>query len=277
MKAHIGMTSTVVLTALTVGCASTSDTASAAPLMPASFNFGPGTGKYLTISRRIIDQEMQGTRQQTKTNLSYRLSSEVSEAGGQLAAAFVVDSILEADMPGVGTAEIQRMEGRRFQSPLMPTGALTDFPSGQANSPLGLSITNSLRQFFPRIPEGGVGQAMQWADTTENVSSSGMGADLTTKAVTLHESTGWADYEGQPALAVNWSASYIVTGEGEQLGQSFVLEGTGRRLGTHYLGADGQYLGTVATDSATIEVTVTRLGLTVPITQSGADTVRIVH
>ena len=85
MRPPIGTTSTLVLTALTLGCASTNDAATVAPLMPASFTFSPGTGTYLTVSRRVIDQEMQGTRQQTRTNLSYRLSSEVSETGGQLA------------------------------------------------------------------------------------------------------------------------------------------------------------------------------------------------
>ncbi len=76
-------------------------------------------------------------------------------------------------------------------------------------------------------------------------------------------------------MGVRWSTTYSLSGSGEQFGQPFTIEGAGQTRGRHLLEASGRYLGTVSTDSSVSTVTLTNLGIEVPVIQIARDTVRL--
>lgn len=262
---------------LVVGCASGTDqpVQPATPETPRVFAFGPSTTTYLVSSYSTIEQNIQGMAQTTQTELRFRLVTDVLASDSGLQTSLVVDSILLVSMPGVSNTDVDRVRGSRFAATLQPTGELADIDAMESNSPLFRVITNSVSQFFPRIPDSGLPSGATWTDTTEVMGNNGA-ADITTSAITVHETSDWTQAEGQDALTISWQASYTYAGEGEQLGQPFTIQGKGRRTGRYHLAADGRYLGSTMADSSTADVVVTNLGITVPLQTIRADTVSVI-
>jgi len=268
---------TTLMCLLVAGCAAGPDLPAPppAPETPRAFTFAPSATTYLVSSYSTIAQNIQGMAQETQTELRFRLVTDVLPSDSGLQASLVVDSILQVSMPGVSATDIDRVLGSQFGATLQPTGELADIDAMESNSPLFRVITNSVSQFFPRIPDGGLPSGTTWTDTTEVVGNNGA-ADITTAAITVHETSDWTPADGQDALTISWRASYTFTGQGEQLGQPFTIQGKGRRAGRYQLAADGRYLGSVMADSSTADVVVTNLGITVPIQNIRADTVSVV-
>ena len=255
------------------GCRSASDAAVvAAEPERAVFHYAPVRASYLAVSRRNVEQDMQGTTQHTETILRVEVASELRPVDSGFEATFTIDSILQLEMPGASGVEARRLEGRRYSGLTSPTGEFTDFDPGTATSPLAQQITNIIEQFFPTVPGDGVEEGSVWTDSTANVGNNG-GAEITTTAVTENHAESWTQFLGQDALVVSWVSQYRFTGSGEQLGQPFTIDGSGERRGQHYLGRDGKLLGSISSDSSTAEATIATFGMSIPIRQSAADSI----
>jgi hypothetical protein len=242
---------------------------------PAVFAYQPSSTTYRVSSHRTIQQDIQGTTQTTQTDLRLQLAADVVPSDSGLLASFVIDSVFQASLPGVTPADLDRVRGAQFSAALQPSGDLADIGAMASSSQLYRIISNSLSQFFPRIPADGVEGGESWTDTTETMANNGA-ADITTSSTTENTASHWQVGGPSQVITVTWTATYTFTGAGEQLGQAFTIDGQGRRFGHYRLGADGQYLGGVTADSSTADVLVTGLGITVPVQTVGADTVTIV-
>jgi hypothetical protein len=189
-------------------------------------------------------------------------------------ATFTIDTVLGADGPTMVAADLARAVGRIFTADLEPSGRLANIRGAESASPFLRQIFNQVSDFFPRVPMVGAGPGNTWIDTTEILTGSD-GSDITIRAITRNVAGEWGQHEERLALPVNWTRTYTVTGTGEQLGQPFTLDGTGETQGQSLLSADGRYLGSVAADSRDIEILLTGVGMTIPVRQVRADTVRI--
>lgn len=232
----------------------------------------PGTTTYHLVSHQRIEQEFQG---QLTTNVlasaGWITVTLTPARGDTLAARMVVDSMVHtgsAFAPG----DLAAIRGATFTAQLAPNGQLTGF-SGNDSAGLHNQVANALREFFPRLPEGGVRPGAAWADTVERAVNAG-GLPLTIRTVSHHAATGHAAWGGEEALVIETRSDYTMQGEGSQAGQPLTLEGSGRRHLREYLGADGQFVGSVAADTATFDVLLTALGMTIPGRQASVDTVR---
>jgi hypothetical protein len=256
-------------------CRSAPDAAvEAAAPAPAVFRYAPAQASYLTVSRRSVEQDLQGMTQQTDIVLRLTIHSDITPLDSGFQVTFTVDSVLDMQLPGASSAEARRLEGRRFSAAAHPTGELIDFDAGATTSPFAQQVANTIEQFFPTVPFDGVREGAAWTDSTSTVGNSG-GAQITTTAVTENHAEVWTQFLGQDALVVAWVSRYRFTGAGEQLGQPFTIDGGGERVGRHYLSRDGRLLATMSTDSSTAQAEVSGLGMTIPIRQIGADSILI--
>jgi hypothetical protein len=222
----------------------------------------------------LIDQEIQGQLQRSETSVRYRLTVDLLPADTGLSATFTIDTVLRGHGPSVAAEDLAHAVGRTFTADLARSGRLSDIRGVESVSPFLRQIINQMSDFFPRLPRGGAAPGNTWVDTTEILTGSN-GSDITIRAITRNSARDWGQHQEQLALPVNWTRTYTVTGAGEQLGQPFTLDGNGETQGQSFLSADGRYLGSVASDSRDIEILLTGVGMTIPLRQVRADTVRI--
>lgn len=242
--------------------------------VPRSFVFQPGMTRYLAASHTTIDQEIQGQLQRSEMSIRYQMSVNLLPVDTGFAATFTIDTVLTAEGPAVVAADLAQATRRTFTATLAPTGRLDRVQGGESTSPFLRQIYNQVSDFFPRLPSNGARQGLTWSDTTE-IATDSDGSDITIRAITRHEAGEWGQHEAHLALPVNWTRTYTLTGTGEQLGQPFTLDGTGETHGLTFLSADGRYLGSVEADARDMEVLLTGVGMTIPLRQVRADTVRI--
>lgn len=247
------------------------------PAPSATVTFAAGTTQYRGVSHLRLEQTIEGQAQVNDFQTIYFTTIELSpEPTGRLRAVLLLDSILPASASLLTEGERERARGTRFTGTLTADGQLLDFTGGDS-LPTGRlqQLATAVRQFFPRLLPRGAEPGQEWIDTTETKTSSA-GVGMTVHSVNTHRVTGWSEYGGRRALQLQTSAAYTLSGSGQQGGQAFTLEGTGVRSSDQFLSTDGRYLGQRASDSATVEVLLTGLGLTIPSRQIRTDTLRAI-
>lgn len=249
------------------------------PMVPAPdpdlpFSYADGEASYLHSSVQHIEQEISGQVMTSTSSLKIYLTARIDGFDASRTVTFTIDTIPEAEGPGYTTSEGRRFNGIEVEGVFSRDGRISDLRIGQEPSPIQSRISVLLTQFFPIIPEGGATAGARWIDTTSYDTDDGS-TRISTTAVTTHRAGAWL--EDGSGLPVTWQTDYTFTGEGLQLGQAFTLEGTGHRVGEHLLSIDGAFLRTTSTDSSEATVQLTSMGITVPIHQTGADTVQIIR
>jgi hypothetical protein len=131
----------------------------------------------------------------------------------------------------------------------------------------------SFKNFFPRLPAGGVTMGATWTDTTtENDRAAGT---VTVTSVNRARAAAWEDRNATRALRVEVNSDFSIKGSGQQMGQQYEVAGTGVRSGTDFLAADGRYLGGESRDSTSMTITLTVQAMTIPRTQVSRTTVTV--
>ncbi len=238
-------------------------------------HYAPVTEQYSFASQRIVDSEIQGQPTQTTILLRFLLSTSVTAEPDGLRAAMTIDSVLEAAGGGYLPGSAEQAVGTRFSAALARDGELREFAVDTGAESLLLDqIAGNVSQFFPRIPPEGLAPGSRWIDTT-TTSRRAPGAEVTVDAVTSNEAGGWSGDAGARVLEVEWTRRYTFGGTGEQMGQAFTIDGAGTTVGRHRFGEDGRYVGSTSADSSSSTVTLTALGIEIPVTQAGTDTVSV--
>lgn len=245
--------------------------ASPAP-RPARVAYAPAAVDYAAVSHRRVEQEIGGRAIVNRGVTRYVLRTDVTPADGRLGVTLVLDSLEIDGELGFPASEVAQAIGARFTATLAPTGELLGFTGPETPVPLLNQIASNFRDFYPRIPAGGVAPSDRWTDTTTAETDVG-GIVVLVRSVNTHETLGWREYAGQSALAIATRAQYTLAGEGAQAGQAMSLEGTGRRHLTEFLSPGGVYLGATGADTSEIEVLLTQMGMVIPVHQRSADTV----
>lgn len=229
---------------------------------------------YRAVTHGSVRQELDGDTVGTTYELRYHVTVEVAPAGEAFEVSITIDSVPVLTGLGFDSSRADRVRGTVFRAGLSREGKLGDFETEAAAGPLVEQLSNQLRQFFARIPPEGARPSARWSDSTESTRKAS-GFDLAIRAAIASEAGAWITYAGVPALEINTVSTYSVSGGGTQIGQDVVLDGTGIRRASAYLGADGRFLGLTATDTSRISATVASIGAVVPVTQARVDTVAI--
>lgn len=243
--------------------------AGAAAAHTAALQLTPSTTRFVIRQEVHIQQEFAGLPPTIDLRYGLYLTAAVgAPADSGFPTTFTVDSIVvdsSSQLPpqiNLGAARGYRVTGR-----LLPTGEFVSGPCDTSAAAAGLgNLLPRFRNFFPRLPQGGVHPDTTWSDSTQitdNAACSG-GSTITTHSANQRSARKWEDHSGSRALPLETSANYRFNGTGEQGGQPFTIDGTGAGTGVQYLGADGHYLGGELRDSTTLTIDLPAQGISIP-------------
>lgn len=245
---------------------------------PDLIQFAPASGWYEVSSQSTVTQEFMGQRQEQALATVMYLAVSVSQDGDEFEAILTVDSVVVPDsapeVPGLDVAELYRgAVGLELTARLDRGGRLLSLTEGDTTSMVAQQVVNSLRSFYPTLPDSGATVGTTWADTTSQTSTM-RGIELVVSTYGDHVATSWTEVNGVPALEVATDARSEFTGRGSQGGQELDLQGSGVHAARSYFSLQGDYLGGTANDSTDIAVLVVASGMVVPVVQVASVVVR---
>lgn len=250
----------------------------AVPELPLRARLIPDTARYRIASHLRVEQRIGSQPQVSNLSLVYLLQVRLSggDSAGSLKAEIVIDTVAAYEGTAVETRSAAAARGARFTATVLATGELQGLDGPDSTDPLLQEIRRDIQQFFPRLPPAGLSPGQSWVDTTEQQTASG-GVPLSLYSVAEHRVQAPADREGRRVLPVVTLTNYTFSGRGRQGGQEFIVEGSGKRYTSEFVGLDGRYLGLVAADTSDFAITLGAAGLTIPGRQFRADTVSVVR
>lgn len=169
----------------------------------------------------------------------------------------------------LGAAKALSFVGRLTPKGEFRSQSVSDSVAAQALAP----IVGSFKNFFPRIPPGGLTLGASWTDTTtENDRAAG---GVTVTSINRARAAVWEDHGGTRALRVEVASDFTIKGSGQQAGQPFEVAGSGVRTGLDFVAADGRYMGGESRDSTSMTITLPIQAMTIPRTQVSKTTVAV--
>jgi hypothetical protein len=224
-----------------------------------------------------IEQEFQGMRQPLDFGL--RIYFGVTINGPADTAGYVTTVSIDSVLPDSGTTapmgiNLGAAKGLSFTGRLTPIGEFrnpvaSDTISAQALGP----IVGSFKNFFPRLPRGGLTLGATWTDTV-TTSDRAAGA-VEVKTISRSNAAAWEMRNGVRALRLEVVSTFTIQGSGEQGGQPFEVAGTGVRNGVDYIAVDGRFMGGEAHDSTSMTISLPVQGMIIPRTQVSRSTVTV--
>lgn len=159
--------------------------------------------------------------------------------------------------PSLGT-EATEVIGTTWTGRVGASGAITNLQASR-NTTLGDDISNVVRAFLPRLPDGRVEPGVRWADSSEGA------VRVEIFRANERRTTQWntdqrTEHNGMALIAVRSREEYEQVGTGNQAGREMTMTAQGRRTATYYLTLDGRV------DSATLQDSVAKF-ITIPDTR----------
>ncbi len=259
------------------GVAGSSSSTAAAPA-PSLFAYQPFATTYEIRTHTLQEQEFGGQVNTVDIGVRWLVTAAAEASTTPWLLTIRVDSTPEVtgSAPGLSDADVASAVGAIFTGTLSPQGEVADFQAGDSASTFLQQQARAFQRFFPRVPVGGLAPGQTWTDTAEVNTESG-GLDIQVETVTESRAGAWIEHRGMQALEVKSISNYTLLGAGSQGGTEIDLDGSGTSYQTAYLGADGQFLGRVAVDTANMTATVAAMGAMIPILQITVDTVTVVR
>lgn len=237
-----------------------------------SIAYSPGNSRYRIISVVTRSQEQGGQRQFRITNEQQLSVALTAHGKDTLDFAYTVDSSSVVSEPEIPLPDVSKLVGTTVKGSMSTHGKVYEMTSNAADSDMDArNLVEGMRKFLLPLPEDAkVGKS--WTDTTIN-SVSGNGGKLDMSAITTSRVVGDTTFDGQKAWRVERTTIMSIHGTQNQAGQELQVEGDGQGNGTHYLGVNGTYLGSTATQRMNMRITIPAAGQTVPVTQVVTSTV----
>jgi hypothetical protein len=236
-------------------------------------HYAAGAGRYRVEQNQHISQEMMGQTRDADGSTTMLVSTTLTGgAAGDLAAVFTVDSVAAtSSLPGAANA-LAMMRGKVYRAVYSPLGHATSFTPPDSGD-LAAGEGNVFRQFLPSLPGGALTAGTTWTDTTTLNQGGAQGLTIRSQSVGQHRIVGWELHEGVRALRISTTASYTITGSGQQQGQEMTVAGSGAASADQFVSASGVYLGGASSDSTNMTVNVVSMGMEIPVRQSRRTTV----
>jgi len=278
MKFRTAFWANVVFVAITVSstaCGLLGRKPEPAPVLTAMYQ--PFSAVYRGVSQSRVSQHFDDQATETDFAFEYFLRADVIPGDEAFYATLVLDSVVlfEEARAGVSDAQLASVQGAVFRANVSRNGRLTDFVAEDSLGSFARELADRLlRPLLPILPSQGVEAGTSWADTVQTQIIMA-GLDNSVRSINDHFATEWVDHASVRALHIRTVSEYTFSGEGIQAGQTFTLDGTGRRHTHRYIGEDGRYLGMVSADTSDGEARLTELDLVVPIHQTRIDSLTI--
>ncbi len=241
--------------------------------------YSPGNSRYQITSVVTRSQEYAGQQSEYRVTNEQEVSVELARHGGEgdtLDFKYTIDSSRVSSEPVIPLPDVSRLVGTTVQGTMSAHGKVYALTSNAADSDADAqNLVAGMRKFLLPLPEdAAVGSS--WTDTTINTVS-GNGGTLDMTAVTTSKLVGDTTFHGQTAWLVQRTSVMSIHGTQSQGGQELQVEGDGTGTGSHYLGADGKYLGSTAVQRMRMQITIPAAGQSVPVTQVVTSTVEMIR
>ncbi len=248
---------------------------------PPSGGRGPtvGLGPVRSLPYRIerhdslmLQYEGGASQEQVRDRVAFvRLTLAEAPDPGSFRVTIMLDSLnaLDNGMP-VPPDSALLVRGTEWSATLTPSGQLQALRASRSST-LGDELAGTLRLLFPRLPQGGVREGMEWTDTTayELVVDAFPGTETAVTSYRAAESEDGSD-GGRKAIALESSGTYSRSGTRVQGEQELQMTASGTREGTHRIGLEGALVSARGNDAGEMTISVPALGQTVPVKQSGS-------
>lgn len=240
---------------------------------PTTLRLGAGNGRYRLEQVLHSSQEVMGQTTESDATLTMWVSAAVAATeGGNLSAAFTIDSVsATGSVPGA-TDAVAALRGKTFRAVVTPQGRNVSFTAPDSSDASG-QTGQLFREFLPSLPGGTLAPGLSWTDTVSQSQSARGGLSMQTRSIRTHQLGGWETRDGVRALRITTSGSYTITGAGDSQGQQLQLNGTGAAASEAFVSAAGAYLDATGRDSTNLTVLVVSAGLEVPVRQVRRSTV----
>ena len=249
------------------------------PAAAQGLRLGPSAQRYVMHTVIHIDQEFQGMHQPLDFGL--RAFFGVTITGPADSSGYPTNITIDSIVPDSGTTppmgiNLGAAKALSFVGRLTPRGefrgqSVSDSVAAQALAP----IVGSFKNFFPRIPPGGLTLGATWTDTTtENDRAAG---SVTVTSINRARAAAWEDHAGTRVLRLEVTSDFTIKGSGQQAGQPFEVAGSGVRSGLDFISVDGRYLGGESRDSTAMTITLPIQAMTIPRTQVSRTTVTVLR
>jgi len=245
-------------------------------------HYTPSVQRYRLHSTVERAQEMNGDKssgvitneQQVTVALQAPNAKSALTDKDTLTFAVTLDSVNMSSSMSVQLPDVSVMQGTKVSGTMLPSGKVISFKS-DTKATDGVdreSIVSSMAHFLLALPPTG-GAGATWTDTVNtNVSSDGN--SLKTSTITVSKVIGDTTVAGQAAWRVHRTSTLIISGTQQQANQQITMDGTGTGEAMYYIGTNGVYLGSTATQS--MKETVKAAGMVIPVTQTAKSTVTLI-
>jgi hypothetical protein len=240
--------------------------------------FGPSALRYVAHQRIHIEQEFQGLSQPLDFGVRVYLSVTIMGPADSVGypTTFTIDSVVVdsgTTLPmGVNPGAAK---GLAYRGRLAPNGEFKNpLPSDSATAAAVGALIGQFRNFFPRIPAGGLTLGAAWTDTVVTRNPAAGGPVVT--AISRSTAAAWEDRGGTRCLRLDVTATYTIEGAGEQMGQPYEVVGTGTHSGVSWIAVDGRYVGGESRDSTNMTITLPVQGMTIPRREVTRGTISVV-
>jgi hypothetical protein len=224
-----------------------------------------------------IDQEFQGMRQPLDFGLRIFFGTTITGPADSVGYATTVT--IDSVVPDSGTTapmgiNLTAARGLAFRGRLTPTGEFRNPVASDTTLAQSLvPIFGSFKNFFPRLPPGGLTLGASWTDTV-TTSDRAAGA-VVVKTISRSNAAAWEQRNGVRCLRLEVVSNFTIQGAGEQGGQPFEVAGNGVRNGVDYIAVDGRFMGGEARDSTSMTITLPVQNMIIPRTQVSRSTVTV--
>jgi hypothetical protein len=246
---------------------------------PEAIRLGPSALRYEAHQIIHIEQEFQGMRQPLDVGL--RVFFAVTIAGPTDSIGYPTTVTIDSVVSDSGTTSpmginLASAKGLIFRGHLTAAGEFRDpVASDTTLAQTVAPVVGSFKNFFPRIPPGGLTLNASWTDTI--TTSDRAAGNVTVTTINRSNASAWEQRDGVRSLRLDVASTFTIQGGGEQGGQPFEVAGSGVRTGVDYVAADGRYLGGEARDSTSMTIKLPIQGMTIPRTQISRSTVRVLQ
>ena len=251
----------------------------APPPPPATqtLRLGPSALRYVMHQIIHVDQQLPTGPQVLDYGL--RIVFAVTISGPADSSGYPTTITIDSVAPDSGTTvpmgiNLGAAKALSYRGRLSPRGEFRNpVPSDSVASQTVSPIVGSFRNFFPRLPLGGLTLGAEWTDTTTDREAAV--GNITVTSVNRSRAAAWEERNGTRALRVEATSDFKIQGTGQQVGQPFEVAGNGVRAGVDYIAVDGRYMGGESHDSTNMTISLPIQAMTIPRTQVSRTTVTV--
>lgn len=239
------------------------------------FAYAPGTAKYKVTSNTKQAQEAMGQKQEFEVSAEQRLTLTTSGRGEAVNFSLRLDTLVVNATGPTPPLDLTKIVGATYAGTMNEQGKVS---KGDITVPNGGDAAapqfQGLKRFVPALRPG-LKIGSTWSDSSTN-SFQQAGAQVNNTTISNFRIERDTTIGGEAAWIVSYTSDAKINGKGNQQGADFVIDGTGKGTGMHFLGKKGTYLGRTDTEESNMTVTVEAAGLVIPIVTASQTKVELV-